>query len=299
MSVKKKEKKRKNWFYFLSGELAGMAGILVCHPFDTTKVRIQMLPKHPNISTFKFMGQLIKNEGIITLYRGIAFPFFGFGFIFSTIFGVNGLCNEFCIHRNRINNKINPNELSILQLSLSGTASGMVSSYVRSPIERIKTWSQIHHTNAIISTRDLLRKYGLFNGLIFGIKPTMIREICQFTVYYPIYEYTTRLLSPNTVGNKRKTSNTVIYLSGAAAGVGCWICTYPIDIVKTRIQASPHNKYNGFIHCAKDVYREGGYKIFLNGLVPTMYRAFTLHSMIFLVYERTLEFLDSLYQEKL
>ena len=119
----------------------------------------------------------------------------------------------------------------------------------------------------------LLKRYGFVSGLYAGTYPTLIREISQFAIYYPIYEITLKILFQIKRGdysNKNKNnynsnvklklkksemSNFEIWISGACAGVGCWIVTYPIDIVKTKIQASPHHTYNGFIDCGIQTFK--------------------------------------------
>ena len=143
-----------------------------------------------------------------------------------------------------------------------------------------------------------MQRYGFISGLYAGTYPTLIREISQFAVYYPIYEITLKLLFEFKTNNnknvrlkKSEMSNFDIWISGACAGVGCWILTYPIDIVKTRMQASPHHTYNGFIDCGiqtfKDAKKIGFHTLFI-GLAPAIYRAAILHSAIFLIYERVL-----------
>merc|ERR1711994_665635 len=101
------------------------------------------------------------------------------------------------------------------------------------------------------STKTLISKYGIFKGLWFGLHATWSREIPQFVVYYPIYE--------SCVNKKSQLS---IFVSGAMAGVGCWILVYPIDVAKTRIQAAPPGTYRGLTHAAKEVYSKGGTRAF-------------------------------------
>lgn len=266
-------------------------------------------------SMFSFMRGIVQKEGITALYRGVLYPFCGFGVIFSVAFGVNGTCQDILIgHKMRLlkkqnsENKIilNSSHLSMSELMICGAFAGAASSTVRTPIERVKVWSQIHHTSTLRSTIDLLKRYGFFRGLMFGGWPTISREVPQFAVYYPIYEMVCSLLTAGSKDKKSNVSGTVIYLSGASAGVGCWIVTYPIDIVKTRLQASPPGTYTGMLDCAKQTFlgnsktnggigRPAGLKILFNGLVPTIYRAAILHSAVFLLYERVLDYLEDLH----
>ena len=127
-------------------------------------------------------------------------------------------------------------------------------------------------------------------GLWYGVVPTLGREVPQFTIYYPIYEGVCSLLSDPTLhGDKTQIEGWKIFAAGGAAGVGIWVSTYPIDVVKTRMQAAPPNTYKNLFEVAISIYKQGGHRGFWNGLVPTIYRAFTLHSAIFFFYERTLD----------
>jgi len=294
-SVSPTERKPKWWHYFIAGELGGMAGSILCHPFDTTKTRVQMLAEHRQ-STLSFMRSIAAKEGVGALYRGMMYPFFGFGVLFSISFGTNGLVRNHYIRQNERDETrferlhLKPTELSMSQLMVGGVFAGAASSIFRTPIERVKCWSQIHGTSTIRSTFDLLRNYGLFKGLWYGMWPTLTREVPQFAVYYPIYEATCAVLAdPDTHGDKSQLSGWKIFVGGASAGVWCWIITYPIDVVKTRIQAAPPGTYRNMFHCAADLWRSGGVRIYWNGIMPTIYRAAALHSAIFVVYERVLE----------
>ena len=245
------------------------------------------------------MRSIVAKEGVGGLYRGVLYPFFGFGVLFSISFGVNGIVRNHYIHQNEKDEDrferlhLKPTQLSMYQLMIGGVWAGAASSVFRTPMERVKCWAQIHKTSTMRSTIDLLKNYGLFKGLWYGIAPTMTREVPQFAVYYPIYEATCSLLAdPGTHGDKSQVSGWKIFVSGGGAGVGCWIITYPIDVVKTRIQAAPPGTYRNMFHCAGDLYRSVGIRAYWNGIMPTIYRASVLHSTIFIVYERALETLN-------
>ena len=96
--IKKKDDIIHPWYHhFFAGEIAGMIGCFFCHPFDTTRVRIQMLNTIKKPSTFSFIGQTIKQHGFSSLYKGILYPFFGYGVLFSIAFGVNGVMQDYFI----------------------------------------------------------------------------------------------------------------------------------------------------------------------------------------------------------
>lgn len=72
-------------------------------------------------------------------------------------------------------------------------------------------------------------------------------------------------------------------MAGGLAGVMSWIVTFPIDVVKTRLQSDVSGKYSGAIDCLKKTYQAEGYSAFSRGLVSTVIRAFPTNAATFTV----------------
>ena len=64
---------------FVSGTLSGMASIVVCHPIDVLRTKIQV----ENKSLVSVVNESIHRGGFASLYKGFALPFFGQGIIDS------------------------------------------------------------------------------------------------------------------------------------------------------------------------------------------------------------------------
>jgi len=144
------------------------------------------------------------------------------------------------------------------------------------------------------STRQLMR-IGFKDGIYVGLGATMARDAPRFGVYYPIYQVTRwvvdSVLPPDSVTGKP--TQLAVFLSGGAAGVGCYCAVYPLDVTKTRVQGSPKGTYSGIIDVASSIVKESGVRGLYKGLLPTCYRAATLHSCIFLIYENVMDALGS------
>jgi len=72
-------------------------------------------------------------------------------------------------------------------------------------------------------------------------------------------------------------------LAGGMAGVVSWIVTFPIDVVKTRLQCDNSGKYTGVFDCVRKTYAAEGYKAFSRGLTSTVIRAFPTNAATFTV----------------
>lgn len=57
---------------FIAGGFGGMAGVISGYPLDTLRIRLQQ-PSN-NISAFKLLSNIVKSEGLSSLYRGMGTP---------------------------------------------------------------------------------------------------------------------------------------------------------------------------------------------------------------------------------
>lgn len=85
-------------------------------------------------------------------------------------------------------------------------------------------------------------------------------------------------------------------MAGGLAGTFSWIISFPVDVVKSRLQVDGIDgttKYNGAIDCMKKSYREEGYKFFTRGLNSTLMRAFPMNAVCFLVVSQVMKFMEN------
>lgn len=76
-------------------------------------------------------------------------------------------------------------------------------------------------------------------------------------------------------------------ISGGLAGVVAWVATFPLDTIKTQIQASTSKRAPSILETARSVYHSGGLKSFFVGVGPTIVRAIPVNAVLFLVFELT------------
>ena len=93
--------------------------------------------------------------------------------------------------------KLDVVNLSYLDLAMAGAYTGTVQSPVRQVVERVKSVMQIRgsqggktpYTWSGSCFVDLIRREGLRNGVFQGFSSVLLREVPQFAIYYPSYEY--------------------------------------------------------------------------------------------------------------
>ena len=101
--------------------------------------------------------------------------------------------------------------------------------FICGPLELVKIQQQVRPecTSATETVRSLVDKTG-FKGLTRGLGLTVLREVPAFGLYFSSYEFMVKL---------KKDSAAWVFTAGGLAGIISWIFTYPIDVVKSRIQA--------------------------------------------------------------
>ncbi|KAJ7002415.1 mitochondrial arginine transporter BAC2-like [Populus alba x Populus x berolinensis] len=127
--------------------------------------------------------------------------------------------------------------------------------------------------------KSILKTEGL-KGMYRGFVITVLRDA-------PAY------VPPWLQKNGQESVRTVL-TAGGLAGVASWLCCYPLDVVKTRLQAqSPSSqlKYRGILDCFSRSVKEDGYCVLWRGLGTAVARAFVVNGAVFASYETALRFL--------
>ncbi|OAX34897.1 mitochondrial carrier [Rhizopogon vinicolor AM-OR11-026] len=280
---------------FIAGTVSGIAGLLIAHPFDTVKVRLQnpdLSSKYHSVS--HAFATIIREERFIGLYKGIASPL-------ATCALLNGLI--FASYKFFLKMQVTDDVIpSLTQVAIAGSCCGVVTSFLSAPIELIKTRQQnmlesgLGSVSAIKLASTIYRKHGL-KGLYRGFTATALRDT-GYGAYFLGYEATSRYLtaSSSLLLDPSQTESLplwVLFVSGGVAGVVGWLPTFPLDVVKTRMQSteaqnaiqSEIEPYRTTISTIRHSYQTSGFRVFFRGLSPTLMRAIPVNMAIFAVYE--------------
>ena len=177
-------------------------------------------------------------------------------------------------------------DLSYGQYYLAGAGAGIANSFVAGPVEHVRIRLQTQpsgaarlYTGPLDCIQKLVSQEGIFRGLYRGQMPTILREGQGFGLWFLTYEY----LMHRTINEGKMARNDIpawqLALYGAAAGYVLWLGSYPLDVIKSRLQSDfggsdgKTKRYTGTIDCVRKTWIEGGMRAFWKGIVPTMLRA--------------------------
>jgi solute carrier family 25 carnitine/acylcarnitine transporter 20/29 len=84
-------------------------------------------------------------------------------------------------------------------------------------------------------------------------------------------------------GAKLDVPSAGLLMAGGLAGVVGWLSTYPIDVVKTRLQSETSGPIKGLLRSVREIYRREGGRVLFAGLGATAVRAFPTNAATFYV----------------
>eukprot|EP00127_Corallochytrium_limacisporum_P005622 Clim_evm1s210 gene=Clim_evmTU1s210 len=283
---------------FVAGTAAGMVQVLVGHPLDTIKVRLQT-QGHPQ----KFSGpmdcavQTVRKEGFFALYKGMSSPLVGIAAVNALLFGFYGRAKTAL-------GETPTNNLSLEKIMMSGAVAGVGNSILASPVELIKCRLQIQtealnpkYTGPIDCVKYIVKVEGPA-GIMKGFIATCLRELPAYAFFYGGFEFAKRSWAKLNGQDPMKPFDLPLWqtmLSGSVGGVGYWISSYPFDSIKSRIQTIPEGTKMSIPECARSLFAEGGINAFYKGLSPTLMRAVPAAAVTLTTYEVVMKALNTMF----
>ncbi|ORX68963.1 mitochondrial carrier [Linderina pennispora] len=266
-------------YNFGVGAIAGGIGATVVYPIDLVKTRMQnqraavvgeMMYKN-SIDCFK---KVIRNEGILGLYRGLGPQLVGV----APEKAIKLTMNDFV--RSRMKNK-DTGEITFAAELLAGAAAGGSQVVFTNPLEIVKIRLQTQGemlkdatglgakaTGTSPAVRrgaiTIVKELGLM-GLYKGASACLLRDVPFSAIYFPCYSHLKKDLFHE---GERELSITDLLLAGAIAGMPAAYFTTPADVIKTRLQVEAkkgETVYTGLMDAARKIYKEEGFKAFFKG----------------------------------
>ncbi len=228
------------------------------------------------------------------LYKGMFSPMIGMAFINAIVFGVQ-------------HNLMKGMERTYLNSFIAGGTAGALQSFICCPMELIKLriqaqtspikFFEFHHVDSQMVYKDpwdaivQVYKKGGIRGLYKGTFITMAREVPGFGAYFASYDYLCNMSMKIFKNEHRDTIHPLTLCTcGGISGIAAWIVSYPVDVVKSRLQVDgmfDKEIYLNSRDCFRKTFNEGNetglkrYYIFVRGLNSTMARGFIVNAVTF------------------
>lgn len=287
--------------------------MLVGHPFDTLKVRLQIEGQQGRFKNpLDCLKKTIKYEGFRGLYKGITLPLLGKGLIHSCIFGVYEQMLGW------LEPGHDSDKVALKSVMFAGLTAGWASTVIVTPIDQIKVLLQTqyyparsrlashsnvsYYTGPINCAAKLMRTHGFF-GMYKQLAPTML-EMSGMSLFFggchltkKILQNIANLYEGNPIVDLLLVQPWLAFLSGASGGIAMQLGVLPMEAVKHRLMnqmRTPHisqqslqsvpDKYSGILDCIQNMYRTEGIGAFYKGLSPALIRTIPTTGTTFAVF---------------
>ena len=211
-----------------------------------------------------------------------------------------------------------PPTIATVAVEAPAAAASAVSSGTRAFSTVAAAAAPVEYGGSVDAFRSIYTQHGL-RGVFRGLPATGLREAVGCGMYFGVYEVAKRGFA-ESVGGVDNLGIHHFLMAGGLSGVLAWIPSYPIDIIKSKIQAdvltgqrrypgvsiirdlvleagptllpSPplqrsareHNGPSQIVAAAQSIFRAQGLRGFYRGFSPCLVRAAPVNAMTFLAY---------------
>ena len=153
---------------------------------------------------------------------------------------------------------------------VAGGVAGAVSRTITAPLDRLKIMLQVHGGRKklrIVDAFSYMLKEGGIRGLWRGNGINIIKIAPESAVKFAAYDFFKRKIRGPT---DRDLLISERFCAGSLAGGVSQTVIYPMEVMKTRLALRKTNEFNGILDCAKQLYQNGGLRVFYRGYIPNL-----------------------------
>lgn len=277
------------WHRFVAGSASGVALVLVGHPLDTLRLRVQLGEGSPVV-----VMRRLAAGGLRAWYAGMGPPLLLTGSINTVLWGLTMSATA-----------------AMEDAGLGGVGGGSATaracaaaipcgvaiSLLVTPMEGVKSRMQASAARAggsaggawAVAARAIAAD-GIARGLYRGWSACALARASNYA-YFGGNAAASELLAhyapPRSAA--ARTRNTLV--SGAAAGVCYWLCALPFDTLKGRMMAAPDGMRPRptLRSTARALVAEAGVRGLYRGLSPALARAVPANAAAFLAFDATMQ----------
>ena len=247
-----------------TGFLYGGTSVLVGHPFDTIKTKMQVQTGFENRTMMRSFVKTVQELGIRGLYRGWLPPFCGSIIFRSSQFAMfeavyTYLDSSFACREIPMTGGVQ------LRVIAGGVGAGTIRAIIETPLEYAKVRRQIQKT---WNFKDLNRGFGLTWGRTVGLWCTYIVLFDSMRRHLP-QVHSSPLLGP-------------FLMQGVATTIAWWV-VWPLEFMKSQVQGGERVNLSAFQRMRIIVREKGGFFALYRGIVPGSLRSFVANGTSMIV----------------
>jgi len=283
----------------IAGGIAGTSEILVMYPLDVVKTRAQLnAAPGQSIPIWSTMVNIVKQDGVRRLYRGIAPPILMEAPKRAVKFAANSTYSSWLT--DPVTGKLTQSNAIAC-----GMGAGVTEAFVVVPFELVKIRLQAKDS-IYKNTMDALTRIVRIEGplaLYKGLESTIWRNAAWNGGYFGLIHWlTAQMPTPKT----EKQTLARDFVAGALAGTFGTMLNTPFDTAKTRIQNQGSQqlapgqvpKYGWTLPALKTIYQEEGAMALYKGFLPKVLRLGPGGGILLVVFKKVSQFLQEMDQKK-
>lgn len=277
--------------YFIAGGFAGALSRTATAPLDRLKVLLQVqtekMSRSPRI--IPCLVQIYKEGGILGFFRGNGLNVLKVAPESAIKFYAYETIKDFMVRADGLHSK---EEISVVGRLLAGGAAGAIAQTVIYPMDLVKTRLQ---TYACISGKapplmTLSKEIWYQEGpraFYRGLLPSLLGMIPYAGIDLAAYE-TLKNVSRQWIPEDHEPGPIIQLCCGMISGALGATCVYPLQLVRTRLQAQQMHsatRYKGMVDAFQRTLREEGFRALYKGLVPNLLKVIPAASITYIAYE--------------
>ncbi|KAI5078348.1 hypothetical protein GOP47_0006019 [Adiantum capillus-veneris] len=278
--------------YFIAGGFAGALSRTATAPLDRLKVLLQVQTDSTRgkARLVLCIKQIYKEGGILGFFRGNGLNVLKVAPESAIKFYAYEMIKDFMVEADGLRSK---EEIGTMGRLLAGGTAGAIAQTAIYPMDLVKTRLQ---TYACIDgkapplmklSKDIWQQEGP-RAFYRGLLPSLLGMIPYAGIDLAAYE-TLKNMSRQWLPEKHEPGPLVQLCCGMVSGALGATCVYPLQLVRTRLQAQQMNsatKYRGMMDVFKRTLREEGLRAFYKGLLPNLLKVIPAASITYIAYEK-------------
>ncbi|KAJ1417807.1 Mitochondrial carrier protein [Sesbania bispinosa] len=278
--------------YFLAGAIAGATSRTATAPLDRLKVVLQV--QTTRASVMPAVMKIWKQDGLLGFFRGnglnivkvapeSAIKFYAFEMLKNVIGEAHG----------------NKSDIGMAGRLFAGGVAGGIAQAAIYPLDLIKTRLQTCASEAgrVPKLGTLTKNIWVQEGpraFYRGLLPSLLGMIPYAGIDLTAYD-TLKDMSKRYILHDSEPGPLIQLGCGTISGALGATCVYPLQVIRTRLQAQPTNDssaYKGMCDAFWRTFQHEGFRGFYKGLFPNLLKVVPAASITYMVYESMKKNLD-------